>query len=286
MHVEIQKKKTPLDSEKMFDEAMDEKDSSFFVHYIPKGEEFVLDKQPRNRILYVIKGNLLLNETESETKILRRKHMYFLHQGETPMKTIAIEHVIALEYVSDLLSLINQQSLYKLVLKHAFKPQNIEELEIQKPLMNILNSVIFLKKQNLQSKFLFDIKKEEFFFFFKRLYSEEEIARFFSPFLKEKGKFSAIIYMKYTSGETVNSLADKCCMTTKTLTRHFKKEFNITPYKWLAEQKAKEIEQYLIHHSPITISELMKKFNFSSTKALILFCKMHHIGCQDRTVLE
>lgn len=141
----------------------------------------------------------------------------------------------------------------------------------------MLISIIHLKKLKLQSRFLFDIKKEELLFFFRTLYDEAEIARFFSPFLQDQNKFKEEIFSKYAYGDNVKSLASKCCMTTKTLNRHFKKEFQTTPHRWLSRQKAKEIELYIIHHPHVSFRELSELFKFPSVKAFKLFCETHNI---------
>ncbi len=278
MHVEFKEEKRIQDQNEN-STIPAERDSFFHLRRIPKGEEFLLGNYSQNHILFIIKGSLLLDDPRTERKIFRRKHMYFLHRREAAFKVIANENLICLDYISeDLLPSINQQRLYRIVSKHALQAQNLEELEIQKPLYHLINNIIYFKKQKVDSKFLFDIKREELLYFFRTLYNEIELTRFFSPFLKDQSEFRADIYSKYLSGDTVKSLADKCFMTTKTLTRHFRKEFQTTPYQWLIKQKAKEIELHLIHHYPVSSKELAKKFNFPSVKAFTTFCDTYNIG--------
>lgn len=84
-----------------------------------------------------------------------------------------------------------------------------------------------------------------------------------------RNEFQENVFSSYLDATNVRDLADKCgyeCL--KSFTRHFKKNFNTTPYQWMLERKMEEI-RYLVLNSDFEIQEIAKMYDFKSTAHLV-----------------
>lgn len=81
--------------------------------------------------------------------------------------------------------------------------------------------------------------------------------------------FQEYVARVYSSCKNAAELGVRCgydCQ--RTFTRHFKKSFGETPYKWMLDRKMDEI-QCLILNSDITLKEITKLYNFKNITHLV-----------------
>ena len=81
--------------------------------------------------------------------------------------------------------------------------------------------------------------------------------------------FQEYVVRVFSSCKNAAELAVRCgydCQ--KTFTRHFKKSFGETPYKWMLDRKMEEI-QSLILNSDITLKELAQLYDFKNITHLV-----------------
>ena len=80
--------------------------------------------------------------------------------------------------------------------------------------------------------------------------------------------FAELVLKNYRSSKTVDDLSVRCgYRSTKTFTRHFQKNFDMSPKQWMMEMKENEVRYYL------------KNTNYSLTKiaALLGFANVSHL---------
>lgn len=91
----------------------------------------------------------------------------------------------------------------------------------------------------------------------------------FIPKSDKHREFQEGIMEHYMYAKDVQDLAEKCgyaCL--KTFTRHFKKAFRSTPYKWMLDRRMEDVK-YLVLNSTLPISEIAQIFNFKSVSHLV-----------------
>jgi AraC-like DNA-binding protein len=80
--------------------------------------------------------------------------------------------------------------------------------------------------------------------------------------------FVELVLKNYRNSKTVDDLSVRCgYRSTKTFTRHFQKNFDMSPKQWMMEMKKNEVRHYL------------KNTNYSLTKiaALLGFANVSHL---------
>lgn len=82
-------------------------------------------------------------------------------------------------------------------------------------------------------------------------------------------RFEESVLKHYQSTKTVTELAAMChynCV--KTFTRHFKKCFKESPYRWILKRKMEEV-QSLVVSTDLTITEISKIYDFNTVSHLV-----------------
>ena len=89
------------------------------------------------------------------------------------------------------------------------------------------------------------------------------------PRTSKSKRFEDSVLSNYMSAKSIKELAKMCgydCL--KTFTRHFKKCFGETPYKWMLDRKMEEI-QPLVLKSDFTITEISRMYGFKNVSHLV-----------------
>ncbi|HXL00841.1 MAG TPA: AraC family transcriptional regulator [Dysgonamonadaceae bacterium] len=88
----------------------------------------------------------------------------------------------------------------------------------------------------------------------------------------EELSFVESVLKNYRSSKTVDDLSVRCgYRSTKTFTRHFKKNFDTTPKQWLLMMKKNEVIYYL-KNTDYTLKKIAALLGFSSVSHLWDFC--------------
>ncbi|MDR2947801.1 MAG: AraC family transcriptional regulator [Prevotella sp.] len=253
-----------------------EKDDSFKVHYHSEDSDILIGIPGENSIVFIMKGKVLIQK-ESDYNLYSKNNMLFISKAFGPYKATTKESSIYIELKSDnLLPFIDQVLLNQIVSLYAPNSIELEKLHIKKTLRYFLSGIIYYRRNKIFSKYVYDMKKQEFVFLMRTLYDKQTLARFFSPILLSQNQFRMEVLANYTHNSSVKSLAKKCFMTTKTFTRKFKTEFGITPYKWIMHQKAKSLEYYIVHKT-VSMDHILKEFHFANMAEFIAFCEKHNL---------
>lgn len=89
---------------------------------------------------------------------------------------------------------------------------------------------------------------------------------------KTKLNFIELVFSHYKPTVSVNDLSERCGFKcTKTFTRHFKREFNMTPKQWLMLIRKKEVLHYL-QNTDLSFSKIASLTGFSNISHLHNFC--------------
>lgn len=85
------------------------------------------------------------------------------------------------------------------------------------------------------------------------------------PISKELTQLEENVYTHFRKVNSVGELATLCNFDqVKTFSRHFKKTFGQSPYKWMLDRKHDEIHT-LVVNSNLAFSEIAKIYGFNST---------------------
>ena len=158
----------------------------------------------------------------------------------------------------------------------------------------INNEAISLDRNNFQKFALSDVSSCTFSFKdgtksnVKTPKGKEFVIVKFLPISDKDRVFQEIVMQNYMYVKDVQELSEKCGYTcVKTFTRHFKKYFKTTPYKWILDRKMEEI-RYLVLSSSLPITKIAEIYNFKSVSHLVKqYSDKYGISpCKNRNLLN
>lgn len=237
-----------------------------------KGEIHQFEDTENNFISFMISGSIKVTDCRGNVTIMKADHMYAFNYLSAPYRAEPLDNFHALVLLTHSLSNhVNAANIKKmLTIEHA--PTGVRELPYNEVMKQYIHNLLLLKGIGHISNDLYTIKKIEFVHYMRRLYSTEELSAFLSGILSTYGKFRFNVYQNYNNAISVEQLAESLHMTTKTLCRTFRKEFNKTPQEWLLDQKAYNLNHAIMNRG-LQLPQILEEFDFPTNSALKQFCK-------------
>ena len=121
---------------------------------------------------------------------------------------------------------------------------------------------------------LWKLKHKELIWVFTRYFQPNELRSFFHPMTDENVPFKSLVMSHYRKVNDTKELASLCGYGIHTFRRIFKREFEISVYKWLIQKRAENI-RYRLSQSYIPFVDIIDEFNFSSPQHFSNFCKKY-----------
>jgi AraC-like DNA-binding protein len=154
------------------------------------------------------------------------------------------------------------------------KSGSIGILEPSQRLTNAANTIREYINDGLKCGFFFNIKIHEFLFLIRAYYDKRVVLNFFKTIYSANFVFSNHIYKNIDNVKTIIELANTLNYSLSGFEKKFKRVFNISPYQWMQEQKARKIYQE-IHCTKKTFAEMAFEYGFSSPSHFNVFCRLH-----------
>lgn len=117
-------------------------------------------------------------------------------------------------------------------------------------------------------------KQEELLFLLRGYYPRKELYRMFSSIMDNPMSFREKIEHKPRNISSVQALSGYMNMSVSAFIRKFKKEFGITPYKWLEDRTCENILRE-IRFTDKTFEEISSDYDMSSGAYLTAYCRKH-----------
>ena len=157
------------------------------------------------------------------------------------------------------------------------KDTDIGVLEPNQRVTNFVNTMQDYLQDGLKCSFFFEAKIHEFLFLVRAYYDKQVVFNFFKPIYSTDFIFSSNVYKNLDHVKNIEEMADKLHYSLSGFEKKFKKVFNVSPHRWMQEQKAKKI-YHEIHCSKKTFAEMAFEYDFSSPSHFNVFCKLF-FGC-------
>ena len=244
------------------------------------GENIQLDPDS-NQIIFVIKGLFDIASKKIKNKRVKTEESILIPL-HSPCVITAIEDVKMMVMTFNLSITFCDRLPLELLLETYGKIKNKKDSDIgildpNQRLTNFVNTIQEYIGDGLKCKFFFEIKIREFLFLIRAYYDKNVVFDFFKPIYSTDFVFSSDIYKNLERVKTVKDMADMLNYSLSGFEKRFKKVFNISPYQWMQEQKARKI-YHEIHCSKKTFTEMAFEYDFSSPAHFNVFCKLF-FGC-------
>ena len=175
--------------------------------------------------------------------------------------------------IQEVTTLCNCFPIEKLLdFKKEEEPADITVLAVNATLNSFVTGLAENIEHGLRCKYYLEIKTKELFYLLRAYYAKEQLAQFLREILYTNVHFEYVVKKSYRGINCVGEFAKLMGMRQLSFERKFREVFGVPPYKWIIEQKIKDI-----HHAVCTthvpLQELAVRFGFSSKSSFSDFCK-------------
>ena len=224
------------------------------------------------KIVFVLNGSatyklrgLVLAELQEGQILLVAPDKHFSISTKETAKLL----VICLTQIS---SLCECFPLENLLVHRDENRQDITLLDANEAIEIFVTGLISNIKQGVRCKYYLETKSKELFYLLRAFYPKEQLAHFFNEMLQIDAHFYYFVKQNYKNVNSIPELAKMMGMKQLTLEKRFKEIFGMPPYKWIIEQKSRDI-----HHALCTsntpLKELVVQYGFASKSSFSDFCK-------------
>lgn len=245
-------------------------ESTLIHRILPKGQHIPKDKCTQNCMLFIIKGEILINSEEYPGTILHEKQ-FILQAIGSKVELLALTDAECLVYWFNELPLICEER-YREIVNQAEAPLTYTPMVMNSRLHHtIIDVADFLDEQVSCSKFI-DLKCQEVVFLITNYYPRPQLSAFFYPISTYTESFHYFVMQNYSKVKNVEEFAHLGGYTTTTFRRLFKNLYNVPVYEWILEKKREGILEDL-QHTNMRITEICNRYGFDSLSHFAHFCK-------------
>lgn len=248
--------------------------AGFSIFEIPEGETIDPSNLYDNVILFVMSGSVKVYFRKNELKTVSALYMFFVKDQDDYTFEITADAVIMVFSFEG--AALRNIALFQSVYPSAEDPDlNAYGLHIIEPLYSFLHLVCHYLKESVCDYILFETKQTELFYILKTFYKKDETSSLFATFTDTTSDFKAQVIDNYMKVKTVNELASMLGYGITTFRVKFKDEFGISAYRWILNQKSKQIIHNMIVYGD-GFTKIIDDFDFSSYSHFNKFCKAQY----------
>ena len=237
----------------------------------PKGQHFPAEKCTQNCIIFILKGELLVNSEEYPGTTLQARQCILQAIG-SKVELLALTDVEYFTYRFTELPLLCEER-YKDILERAYAPLTYTPLPIIPKLERLFGDLTeyFREQPNTCSRYL-DVKCQEIIYILTCYYPIQQVSTFFYPISTYTESFHYFVMQNYSNVKNVEEFAHLGGYTTTTFRRLFKNLYGVPVYEWILEKKREGILEDL-QHTKMRITEICNRYGFDSLSHFAHFCK-------------
>ena len=236
-----------------------------------QGQYFPAEKCTQNCMIFMLKGDLLINSAEYPGTTLHSNQIILQAIGST-MELLALTDVEYIVYrFTELPALCEER--YKEILNRSEAPLTYTPLTAIPKLKYLLKDLAeYLREQSPACGKYIDIKCQELVYILTCYYPLPQISTFFYPISTYTESFHYFVMQNYDKVKNVEEFAHLGGYTTTTFRRLFKNMYNVPVYEWILDKKREGILNDL-QHTKQRISAISARYGFDSLSHFAHFCK-------------
>ncbi|MDR2039996.1 MAG: helix-turn-helix transcriptional regulator [Bacteroidales bacterium] len=252
-----------LDSHKGCKYYFSENHTRFILTDIKSSETMTLEYKEYNHIIVILKGSLLIEYDEFvNTKFPEGEIVFVPAYSRSHIEAIEESRVLigTFDMPDDICITKSMEMLWELRSKMEYK---FASVPIKPPMQQYLDLLIMYIESGMQCAHLHEIKERELFLVLRWFYTNEEFVRLFYLIIGKALDFRTLVIKNYDKVKNIEELAKEIGMSRSNFDAKFKKVFGMPPKQWVLQRKARSI-RYYISKPNVTISDVIRKYNFES----------------------
>ncbi len=249
--------------------------AGFSLHRISKEREIVLKGQLHGTLIFVLEGSIKVMAGCGEPFRLGKSQMFFWDGQEDGILRGVSDSELLLFSFSNLVCYRNKIMFQCLRQQEEHETEKMTVLRVEEPFSSFLKLLALYIEKGMQERFVYESKQQEMFSLLELLYTRHQLLGFFGFLSGKSYDFKVRIMTNFEQVKTVGELADRLGYGLTTFRTRFKKEFGVSAYRWLSEQKSREIIKRMVRNGD-EFTKLVDDFGFSSYSHFFKFCKTHY----------
>lgn len=249
----------------------------FRFSFYEKGDERNSYGLEQHVLIFCQRGHIRVSSNLFKEEFLCTGEILFVPRGSDYHGVALSDAVIIVHYFNNTVCHTENCILSFLYTHKPVKPQPGKSYFYSKltacgQLAHIMDGVGGYLNDEKHEPALWGLKHKELIWLFTKYYTPEELRLFFHPMTDEGVPFKSLVLAHYRKAEYTDCLAKMCGYGIYTFRRIFKKEFGISPYKWLTMKRAEHI-RHRLSLPYIPFADIVEEFHFSSAGHFSNFCK-------------
>lgn len=240
-------------------------------HHYPQGQHFPAEKCTENCMIFMLKGELLVNSKEHPGTTLKAEQIILQSIGST-LELLTLTEAEYIVYRFTELPLICKEK-YEQILKNAKAPMVYTPLPFIPLLARLLEGVVsYFQEQPAACSGYIDLKCRELVYILTCYYPLPQISAFFHPISLYTESFHYFVMQNYGTVKNVEEFAHRGGYTTATFRRLFKNMYGVPVYEWILDKKREGILADLLQTKQ-RVSVISARYGFDSLSHFAHFCK-------------
>lgn len=245
-------------------------ESVMSIHNWTKGYHLPANKCEQNNMIFVTKGELLVNSKEYAGTKISANH-FILQAIGSKIEILAMTDVECIIYHFNEPYLVCEER-YRKAIENAEAPLIYSPLKTIPALQLYLENIKILIDDNIICKDFWEIKQKELNFILNCYYSLRDLYTLYAPISSYTNSLHYFVMQNYNKVKTVEELAHLGGYSITTFRRMFKNLFHEPAYEWMLKQKRDGIMEDLTQTN-LTITEISIKYGFDTLPHFSNFCK-------------
>lgn len=238
---------------------------------LPQGTHFPAEQYPQNSIIFLIKGELLVNSKEYPGTILRSKDI-ILHAAGSKMELLVLKDVEYLIYWFAELDPICKEH-YDYILEISREPLIYSPMRAHTTLDRLLKRIVdYINSIPKPCHKYVNVMCRELIFLLTTSYPIHQVSSFFYPVSIYAESFHFFVMQNYEKVKNVEEFAQLGGYTPSTFRRLFKNIYGVPVYEWILERKSDNILHDL-QHTNDRMTVLCQRYGFDTLSHFSHFCK-------------
>ena len=246
----------------------------------PRGFHLPAQKCDQNIIIFLLKGEILVNSQEYAGTMLRAGE-FILQAAGSKLEVLAMTDAECVCYRFNKPELFCSER-YEYIVSEVPAPLIYSPLKIVPEMRHFLEGATTYLGGAKICRDLLSLKRKELAFILGYYYSDQDLASLLHPLSQYTTSFQFFVLENYSKVKTVEEFAQLGGYTATTFRRIFNNVFHEPVYEWMMKRK-KETIIYELHHTKATISEICFNNGFESLPHFSNFCKKN-FGASPRTL--
>jgi len=238
-----------------------------------KGKPFQIFSE-QNQMVFIMQGSFDILSKKIYNKNIKEGELILIPIHRTCVMTPLADACVMIMKLDFNIAFCDRLPLDLLLEKHAKNKNDlgIGLLKSNQKITDFIKTISDYVNSDFGCSYYYDLKIREFLFLLRAYHDKKQIFNFFKPMYSGDFTFSSSIYKYLNEVRTVKELAGKLNYSLSGFEKKFKRVFDLSPYQWMQEQKARKIYRE-VTCTKKTFTDIAFEYDFSSPAHFNDFCK-------------